>query len=190
MKTKLLLIALLGTLGMKAQTTHMINWFMGVSTAQASMTIDQGDIITWTWTDNLPHTVTSTSGPNSFNSGQKTGNGQTFSHTFANTGTTNYHCNIHTMMAGTITVQAVMGLEDVAAVEFKYFPNPTKDVLTLTAAQDIETVEVYDINGRMLMSSASPNPTVKIYMEGFNAGTYFVKASVDGKLKTISVIKE
>lgn len=190
MKAKLLLIALFGTLSMNAQTTHMVDWFMGVSVPEASMMIDQGDTVTWTWTDNLPHTVTSTSGTNTFNSGTKTGVGQTFSHVFTNAGTTNYHCNVHNMMQGTIIADAVMGLEEEVTVDFKYFPNPTTDVLTLTSAESIDQVDVYDINGRLLMSSVSANPTVKVYMEHFTAGTYFVKVLVGGTSKTISVVKQ
>jgi len=190
MKTKLLLIALLGTLGMNAQATHMVDWFMGVQASETTITIDEGDTVIWTWMDNLPHTVTSTGGTESFNSGTKTGNGQTFTHVFDAVGATTYACGVHPMMQGTVTVEAVMGVEDQSVIDFKYFPNPTNDVLTLTAAQNIDRVDVYDMNGRLLMTSTVANPTVKVYMSAFAAGTYYIKANIGERVENISVVKQ
>lgn len=42
MTRNLLLVVLFVALGASAQETHHINWFMGVSNAQASMTINLG----------------------------------------------------------------------------------------------------------------------------------------------------
>lgn len=190
MKQKLLLIALLGTFGANAQTTHMVDWFMGVQSAETTITIDEGDTVTWTWQDNLPHTVTSTGGTETFNSGNVTGVGQTFSHTFNEEGATTYHCNVHPSMQGTITVEAVLGVNDNVLAKIQYYPNPVSDVFTITAQSNIDKVEVYDINGRLLLSSEVPNPTVKVYMDNFNTGTYFIKATVGNEVKNIAVVKQ
>jgi hypothetical protein len=190
MKIKLLALALFGTLGINAQTTHMVDWFMGVSSAETTITIDEGDTVIWTWMDNLPHTVTSTGGTDTFNSGTKTGMGQTYTRVFNNVGATNYHCNVHGMMSGTITVEAVMGVEDNVLAGLQYYPNPVNDIFTLTSSENIDRVEVYDINGRMLMLSDSPNPIIKIYMENFNSGTYFVKATMGNESKNITIVKQ
>lgn len=190
MKQILLLIAFLASFGASAQTTHMVDWFMGVPSSETNITIEQGDTVTWTWEDAMPHTVTSTGGTATFNSGTKTGIGQNFSHTFNAEGATTYHCNIHPSMQGTITVQAVMGVNDNIVSSLKYYPNPVKDVFTITAATNIDRVEVYDMNGRLLMSSEVPNPTIKVYMENFNTGTYFVKATIDKEIKNIAVVKQ
>lgn len=191
MKGKLLLGMLMLALGAGAQTTHHINWFMGVTNAEASLTIEQGDIVEWTWTDGLPHTVTSVAGgAETFNSGQKTGNGQTYSFTFANAGATNYKCNIHAMMAGTITVQAVAGIEDNLKLGFEYFPNPTTNILTINAAEVIDRIEIYDVNGKQVMNSKSGNTTSKVYMESYPAGTYYVKVFTASAFKDITILKK
>jgi len=190
MKTKLLAIALLATLRMNAQATHVVDWFMGVTGTATNITIDEGDTVTWKWTDNMAHSVTSVSGTETFDSGFKTGVGQTFSYEFNEAGSTSYRCSAHAMMAGTVTVEAVMGTRDIATADFKFFPNPVLDVFTLTSAENIDRIEVYDINGRMLLSSDSPNPTVKIYMEKFTAGTYLIKASIGNTSKNITVVKQ
>lgn len=191
MKGKLLLGMLLATLGLSAQTTHHINWFMGVTSAQASMTIEQGDTVEWMWTDNLPHTVTSNAGgTETFASSQLTGNGQTFSHTFDNAGATSYKCNIHAMMTGTITVDAVAGVKDSAKIKFEYFPNPVTDILTISAEQDIDRIEIYDVNGKQVMNSKSGNTTSKVYMANYTAGTYFVKVFIGNQSQNVTVVKK
>lgn len=191
MKIKLLLGLLLTSLGLSAQTTHHLNWFMGVTTAQASLTINQGDIVTWELTDGLPHTITSNAGgANSFDSGNISGNGQTFSHTFANVGVTTYKCNVHAMMQGTITTDAVAGVIENNKLKFEYFPNPTTDILTINAGEIIDRIEIYDSSGRQIMNSKSGNATSKIYMANYTAGTYFVKVFIGDKAENITVIKK
>ena len=68
-----------------------------------TLTINKGDTIIWTNKDSASHTVTSDSGTE-LSSGTLS-NGQTYSHTFSNSGTYNYHCNFHGMMKGTIIVK-------------------------------------------------------------------------------------
>src|SRR5688500_11725524 len=57
----------------------------------ASLTVTIGDTVTWTNVDDSPHTVTASG---AFDSGNLNG-GQTFSHTFDETGTFTYVCVYH-----------------------------------------------------------------------------------------------
>src|SRR6478752_5705287 len=61
----------------------------------ATLSISAGTQVTWTNNDATAHTVTADDG--SFNSGN-IAPGASFSHTFNNMGTVNYHCAIHPMM--------------------------------------------------------------------------------------------
>ena len=67
----------------------------------STLTVKAGTKVTWTNNDSVAHTVTSDSGK--FDSGNISP-GQSFSYTFTNTGTFNYHCTIHPMMKGTVVV--------------------------------------------------------------------------------------
>lgn len=82
----------------------------------ADVTIAVGETVTWEHRDgNTPHTVTSTSGPDSFDSNTACTapnpvtcmtEGDTFEHTFDQAGTYEYHCKIHAQMTGTVVVEA------------------------------------------------------------------------------------
>jgi plastocyanin len=67
----------------------------------ATLTVKKGTTIVWTNLDSATHTVTSDTGK--FNSGNLSQN-KTFSYTFNTAGAYAYHCAIHPMMIGTITV--------------------------------------------------------------------------------------
>lgn len=91
----------------QAQTTHFIDWEMGVG-ANATITIDVGDEIVWTNTDGALHNVTSTDpdAPAGFGSGTLN-LGNSYSFTFNTPVVFDYMCGFHPgSMDGTITVLA------------------------------------------------------------------------------------
>jgi plastocyanin len=191
MKKKLLLVLVLAAASLSAQTTHHINWFLGVTPAQASMTIDQGDTVMWTWTDTHPHNVISLGGSaEDFESTTMSGAGSTFSHLFTTVGSDPYMCGIHASMQGTITVQSVMGVKDNNIIDFQFYPNPVTDVLTISAKESISRIQIYDMQGKLVMDSPDGNLTSKIYMSNYNAGTYLVKVTVGKASKSITVVKQ
>lgn len=106
MKKTVLVFALFAAIGLNAQQTHNLNWFFGITPAQASITIEPGDTVIWTFTDAMPHSVTSDTGSTeTFDSGIQTGG--TYSYTFTQIGTNPYFCVPHGQsMTGVITVQA------------------------------------------------------------------------------------
>lgn len=71
--------------------------------APATATVAVGTKVTWVNEDTVPHTVTTTSGPASFDSGQ-VAPGASFSAVFETAGTYSYYCADHPNMKATITV--------------------------------------------------------------------------------------
>jgi hypothetical protein len=72
---------------------------------------------------------------------------------------------------------------------FKYFPNPVNDKLTLNAQSNIQNVAVYNMLGQEVIN-ASPNTLdAEVDMVNLNSGAYFVKVTIDNATKTIRVIK-
>jgi len=73
------------------------------SFSPASLTINQGDTVTWVNNGPTPHSATATGG--SFNTGILKA-GHSGSHTFSQAGTFSYYCQPHPYMKATIVVQA------------------------------------------------------------------------------------
>jgi len=69
----------------------------------STITVTSGTTITWTNNDGVPHTVTSTSLSDSFDSGSISNN-ETFNHTFNTVGTITYKCTIHPSMTASVVV--------------------------------------------------------------------------------------
>lgn len=64
-----------------------------------AITVSKGTTVTWTNKDSAPHTVTGTA----FTS-ETLSQGQSYSYTFNEAGTFEYHCNIHPSMLGKVIV--------------------------------------------------------------------------------------
>jgi plastocyanin len=67
----------------------------------ASVTVAVGESVTWTFEDPVSHTSTSDQG--FWDSGTRSG-GATYSRAFTSAGTFAYHCTIHPMMRGKVSV--------------------------------------------------------------------------------------
>lgn len=69
-----------------------------------AITVKVGTTVTWINSDSVAHTVTTSNGPESFNSGSLA-QGKTFSFTFTKTGDYKYFCSFHpSMTSATVTV--------------------------------------------------------------------------------------
>ena len=96
---------LFGCLSINAQTTHNIDWEIGVGST-ATITVEVGDEIIWTNTESMSHDVVSNdpNAPSGFGS-QTMANGDTYSFTFNETVQFDYICSFHpSTMGGQITV--------------------------------------------------------------------------------------
>jgi plastocyanin len=100
----------------------------------ASLTIPAGTTVTWTNDDSVDHTVTTTSAPVSFDSGQLA-HGQTFSHAFTTAGTYKYYCADHPNMTATIVVtSATTTPPTTTATATSSAPGTTTGTTTTTSA--------------------------------------------------------
>ena len=190
MKTKLLILLLFGVFGVNAQTTHDINWFMGIGTT-VDMTIDVGDTVRWTWTDAFSHTVTNSGGSTeTFNSGILPASSQ-YSYTFTMVGVNPYFCGVHgaLSMAGTITVQT-LGIDDFALKGFSITPNPANSILTLQLPNGLDKVkvEVFDVLGKKIYVNEFTEAPINI--SSWSRGLYFVKVSSEDIVHTKRFIKQ
>ncbi len=187
----LFLAALLTTGFLAAQTTYNLDWAVGINGEDASVTIEVGDSVEWTWTDNLPHTVTSMAGATeTFDSGTITGNGETYTYTFMQEGVNPYDCVIHpATMFGTITVEAALSIEDKFAINVNYYPNPVVDQLTVTSLFPMDGYQVFDILGKQVQQGQMSANVATIDFSQLKSGVYFVKVQSGELQKTVKVMK-
>lgn len=73
--------------------------------------------------------------------------------------------------------------------EFKAYPNPVKDVLTLEGNRKITGVSVYNSLGVLVHTAIPSEMTAKIDMSSYKRGIYLVKVSMGNVVKTIRIIK-
>ena len=72
-----------------------------------------------------------------------------------------------------------MGLEDnnFVANQIQVYPNPTTTQFYINAAERIESVEIYDVNGRKLKSVLPKTMAAEIEVTDLKTGVYFVNIS-------------
>ncbi len=82
----------------------------------------------------------------------------------------------------TITLNSVLGVDEVSSINnVKLYPNPVKDVLTITNIQnvDLKTVEIYNILGSLVLEvnfkDLSFNNSFRLDLSDLNKGVYLTK---------------
>jgi plastocyanin len=98
-----MILFVLGSIEMARAGTHAVD-ISDFAFSPATLTITTGDTVTWTNSDPVVHTATSTTG--AFDSSDLA-EGASFSFTFTTPGTYDYLCTPHPTMTGQIVVQAV-----------------------------------------------------------------------------------
>jgi len=99
-----LILAAVVVLPLRAMGVEHFVSIPGFEFSPAEITVDVGDIVTWTNNHTFTHTSTSDDGGIEWDSGFLLP-GQSFSHTFNSAGAFPYLCSIHpVMMRGTVTV--------------------------------------------------------------------------------------
>lgn len=84
----------------------------------------------------------------------------------------------------------VLGVENFTRLDFEYYPNPTEDFITVTANNVIKSIQLCDMQGRVLMTQVSESLQTTIDISNYSNGIYFLKVhSVSGE-KTKKIVKE
>lgn len=83
-----------------------------------------------------------------------------------------------------------LGASEVNSDTFAYYPNPVKDRLHFSGSVKVESVQVFDFSGRLLISKASKADGIQqLDVTVLSKGTYVVKAQTDKGLQTFKIVK-
>lgn len=70
------------------------------------------------------------------------------------------------------------------------FPNPTKNILTITAKENITFIQLFDIQGRLIETKLTTSTEAKFDISKQLAGIYFVKVYTENGVKIEKIIKQ
>jgi Secretion system C-terminal sorting domain len=69
-------------------------------------------------------------------------------------------------------------------------PNPVRDSLNLSSANDVTSIEVYNMLGQQILVKQINKTQDQIDISQLNSGTYLVKVVSDNQQKTIKIVKK
>jgi hypothetical protein len=70
------------------------------------------------------------------------------------------------------------------------YPNPVKNVINVNSKNEIKTIQLFDINGRVLMTKISNGLEEVVPIPDYSNGVYFLKVITQKGIKTQKIIKE
>lgn len=86
-------------------------------------------------------------------------------------------------------VEGTLSVEDFNADVFTVYPNPVVDVLNINSQAVVDSVVVYDVLGKIVMTANPGVASPKINMSSLVSGAYLVNVTIGDASKTIKVIK-
>ena len=176
---------------LSAQTTYNLDWGLNINGAAASLTLEPGDTVEWTWVDNLQHNVVSTaSAQESFNSGLIQGQGSTWSYTFTEVGVNEYVCTPHSSsMFGTITVEEALSVDDKFARNLLFTLSQSTNRLRIQSLMQIDELVIYNLLGVPQMRVMFRDQYAEVDLSALVSGVYLVKATSQKAQTTFKVVK-
>lgn len=73
---------------------------------------------------------------------------------------------------------------------FKTYPNPATDVLHISAAKNIDNVEVFNLLGQKAISKSIASKASQVNISSLAKGVYILKAFIDGSEGTYKFVKQ
>jgi plastocyanin len=161
-------------------TTNVTIANFAFSPSQVAIAVN--DSVQWTWgSDPAPHSTTSTATPALWDSGLRSGNGTTFTHTFAAAGSFPYICTLHTFMTGAVTVRSANvppTIAITAPTDGSTFAAPWTGTIRASDSDSDGTVARVDFyaGGTLLGTVLNPAATASLGVTNLAAGTYALRA--------------
>jgi Secretion system C-terminal sorting domain len=88
------------------------------------------------------------------------------------------------------TVVSNLANTNFAFNDFRLFPNPVKNTLTISNASTINEVEITSVLGQSMLTKKVNDLQTEINLSELSSGIYFVKVKAEGEEKTVRIVKE
>lgn len=89
-----------------------------------------------------------------------------------------------------VTAFMTLGLEEQLFQSLSYYPNPVSNILTLSNANTISKVEVYNLLGQKVFANNFSNTEIQVDLSNLETGIYMVKVSSQETQKAIRIQKQ
>lgn len=70
------------------------------------------------------------------------------------------------------------------------YPNPTENVIHVKAEETINAIQLFDVQGRLLMTKMSSENIQAVDLSNYKTGVYFISVSTSSGKSTVKVIKK
>ena len=124
-------------------------------------------------------------GSNTFNLNTwETGNGGQWENWWVNQG------SFQSQTSTTIDCEN-LSINEFETTSITIFPNPFKNEININASKPLKKVEVFDINGKSLMTKSFSLNEAEINLEEFSSGVYFLRLSYgENEFKSFKIVKK
>lgn len=85
---------------------------------------------------------------------------------------------------------SVLGANGFTALDFSYAPNPATDYITVNANSIINSMQLYDLQGRILITKTANTSQASLDVSNYSNGIYFLKVNSENGEQTKKIIKE
>jgi len=91
----------------------------------------------------------------------------------------------------TYSIDFVLGINYAQFSNVKLYPNPTKNVLNIINTNNVKSINILSLDGRMVLINNEINSNIKIELNDLLSGTYIVKILFnDGSVLNKTIIKQ
>ena len=83
-----------------------------------------------------------------------------------------------------------LSVNDLATGDFTFFPNPARNALQLRAELPISRIQIYNLQGRLLIDQALGQPQGQIDISGLSSGSYILNVQLGDQTDSHLFVKE
>jgi hypothetical protein len=89
-----------------------------------------------------------------------------------------------------IVEEAIASVEDFTQFNFKSYPNPASNNITMSATKNIEKVALFNLLGQKVLSAQPKSNKATINISMLNNGIYIIKTSIEGIKGSYKFLKQ
>jgi Leucine-rich repeat (LRR) protein len=140
---------------------------------------------------NLPAEETDEAGSHGFVAFKiKTKNNLVLGNSVTNIADIFFDFNFPIMTNPATTTVSLLGINQYENASVSVSPNPVKNILHISAKDDITSIQLFDIQGRLLQTKLENNHNSSLDLSGKTNGIYFLKVFTDKGMKVEKILRE